>query len=376
MKKQILFLAFFVLAALASITDTYGQVLMPATTPPLAPKPAPVTCVGTDSPLNPRPGKAYDYGVNIGNAGALVGGAVSTYTWWVTKDPNFVTTTASTTTNLTTKLDVGTGLLGAGAGYGTTGGTATMSITWSPQTLAGTIYQGASPTFVAVMTNGACSNNIQVYEIDPQPAFTVDITNIDVTKSVAETYGTTVSTCVSEVVSAVYNSGTKQIDMDYGTNTIYFEVVSANFVGSWTPTITVAGLATGETATVTIHDTWAEAQAGTGIKETLDFAGNGTEVGAVPLGSTVSNTTLGVSVWLAVTIDHNKYESLATNTIRVTVGGMDTTGVFDLADNCTAATDVDIDDYAEQDITPRPDIDDTTGDPITPAPDTFIIKTP
>lgn len=383
MKKQILFLAFFVLAALASITDSYGQVDMPPSTrTPYVP----ASCTGADdSPLNPRPGKAYDYGVTIGNG--VTG--VTNYFWWATKNPVFVDGTASPSVspNTANMLTVGGGLLNAGAGYASaTVGTQTMSITWSPQTLADTEYQGTasisafpSPTFVAVMAQGACADNIQVFEIDPQPAFTVDITNIAAGSATAELWGTTISSCVSEVVSAVYNSGSNQVDMDYGKNTIYFEVISANFVGSWTPTITIAGLNSGETASVTIHDSFADAQTASDIKETLDFAGDGTEVGAVALGTTESNTTSGVSVWLAVTVDHNTYENITgAESITVTIGGMDTTGTYDLADNCTATTDVDTDDFAIQDITPRPDIDDTTNDPSfnSVAPDSFIIKTP
>ena len=316
--------------------------------------------------------------MTIGNAGVLVGNPVTTYSWWATKNPQFVigTTTPTVSPNWGDKLTVGGGLIAAGNNYGATGGTQTMSITWSPQTLAGTKYQSTSPTFVAVMTNGACSNNIQVFEINPQPAFTVDITNISTASTTAEVYGNTISSCVSPVVSATYNSGNYGIDMDYGTNTIYFEVISANFVSSWTPTITVAGLATAETASVTIYESWNAAQSQTGGKETLNFATNGTQVGTQTLGSTVSDTSTGVSIWLGVTVDHNTYESLSTSSIKVTIGGMDTTGQYDLADNCNTVTGVDTDDFAIQDITPRPDIDDTTGDPATPAPQTFRTKNP
>lgn len=381
MKKQILFLAFFILAVLASITDSYGQ--MPAST--IGTESATCTSGGKDSPLNPKPGKAYNYSVNIGNTGAITG-VVSDYLWWATKNPQFVigTTTPTTSPNWADRLTVGGGLIAAGANYGqATGGTATMSITWSPSTLALTEYQGAgsppakSPTFVAVMAKGACADNIQVWEINPMPAFTVDITNFDRTKTVAENYGNTISSCVSPVVSATYNTGTKKVDMDYGLNTLYFEVVSANFVGSWTPTITVDGLSLGETASATIHYSYAGAIAGTGVIETLNFPADGTTVvGTTALGSTVSDTSSGVSFWLALTVDHNKYETLAASTIRVTIDGMDTTGQWDLLNNCDDAAGPDDNDYAEQVITPRPDIQDIINDPLynSIAPDTFIPK--
>lgn len=380
MKKQILFLAFFILAVLASITDSFGQ--MPVSTIGVET----ATCTtgsGNDSPLNPKPGKPYNYSVNIGNTGAITG-TVTDYLWWATKNPQFVigTTTPTTSPNWADRLTVGTGLIATGANYGqATGGTATMSITWSPSILAGTDYQGlpgpGTPTFVAVMAKGACADNIQVWEINPQPAFTVDITNFDPTKTVAENYGNTISSCVSPVVSATYNNGTKVVDMDYGLNTLYFEVVSANFVTSWTPTITVNGLSTGETASATIHYTYAGAIAGTGVIETLNFpADNTTVVGTTALGSTVSDTSSGVSFWLALTVDHNKYETLAASTIRVTIDGMDTTGQWDLLNNCDDATAADKNDYAEQVITPRPDVQDIINDPSynSIVPGTFIPK--
>jgi len=378
MKKQILFLAFFILAALASITDSYGQ--MPLST--VGVETATCTTGGTDSPLNPKPGKPYNYSVNIGNTGAITG-TVTDYVWWATKEQVFVSTTGSTTTSpyLTNMLTTSNGLIATGANYGSaTGGTATMSITWSPSTLAGTDYQGipgpGTPTFVAVMAKGACADNIQVWEINPQPAFTVDITNFDATKTVAENYGNTISSCVTPVVSATYNNGTKVVDMDYGKNTIYYEVVSANFVGSWTPTIAVSGLQTGETASATIYYSYATAIAGGAGVETLNYAADGTQVGTTALGSTVSDTSSGVSFWLALTVDHNKYETLAASTIRVTIDGMDTTGQWDLLNNCDDAATADQNDYAEQVITPRPDIQDMINDPSfnSIVPGTFIPK--
>ncbi|GAB1451519.1 hypothetical protein MASR2M47_15750 [Draconibacterium sp.] len=36
--------------------------------------------------------------------------------------------------------------------------------------------------------------------------------------------------CVDQVQSATYNTTSKELDMDYGHNVIYFEVAAANFV--------------------------------------------------------------------------------------------------------------------------------------------------
>lgn len=374
MKKQILIFAFFILAALASITNTYGQ-LLPGKT-----QPQPTTCAG--EPLHPFPGKPYDYSVNIGN------GVIPTnYTWWATKDQNFIT--ASGTVNYASALTVASGdLIATGAGYGTVSGTATMTITWSPSILAKTQFQGTpsttvfpSPTFVAVVGNGSCTNNIQVYEINPKPAFTVDITNIDPATLTSTTYSTTVSQCVDEVQSAVYNTTSKAIDVDYGTNVLYFEVVAANFVTNWLPLFTVmtGSLATDQTADIGWASSFANAQAGTFIQpQVTGIVNGGTASGTTVITAdpSITNTALGVSLYVRVVIHNNQEESIALKQFTLAVDGVDSTSEWDL-DNatCTEPNAANQQDLALQEITPRPQINDATTPETIPSPDDFIIKT-
>lgn len=371
MKKQILFLTFFVLAVLASITDTFGQ----STASSFAPR----TLTGcTDYPLHPLPGKAYQYEVTN-----PTGGPVATYQWWATKDPNFINATGGA--DLTNMLDVSAGELIATSGnYGTaTAGGSTVSITWSPQILANTQWQGTasisafpSPTFVVVKAEGSCTNNLQVYEINPMKAFTVDIANWDPATTATLAYDATASSCVDVVRGASYDSGAKEVVMDYGTNTITFEVIAANFVDTWKPLFEItAGLTDDQTAQIGWAYTQAAAAAGTFVDSStpgLTLA-TGTFSGTVDVTTAAANTAGGVSIWVTVIITNNTYESLADQPFTLAVDGVDSTGQWDLTSACVDPGAADQVDLATQVLTARPDVDDATVDPQT-NPDTFIPK--
>lgn len=377
MKKQILFLAFFILAALASITNSYGQGLVPGPTRPTA-----TTCVG--EPLHPYAGKPYDYSVTIGNGVAV---PADGYTWWATKDQNFITASGTINYGVATRLNVATGeLIAVGPGYGTTSGTSTMNITWSPEILAGTNYQYSkatgTPTFVAVVGTSTCTNNVQVYEINPKPAFTVDITNIDPsTMTSTATLGDQVGQCVDIVRSAIYNTTSHEIDMDYGTNTLYFEVIAANFVTNWTPLfqIMAGSLAADQTVDIGWATSFANAQAGTFVEtEMTGIVDGGTASGttAIAADATVTDTNDGVSLYVRVVIHNNQEESLALRPFTLAVDGVDSTNEWDLVNlACTEPDAADQDDKAIHNINPRPQIDDATTPELIADPQDFIIKT-
>ena len=150
---------------------------------------------------------------------------------------------------------------------------ATVTITWSADILSKTKYQataadntaGKFSTFVVGYSQGTnCADNIQVFEIEPMPNFTVDITPVDPSDNLTPlAWGDalTAKLCVDKVQSAVYNAGA--IDMDYGTNTFYYEVTAANFVKDWTPSFSIkSGLRVSQTATISMYTTLAAAKLG------------------------------------------------------------------------------------------------------------------
>lgn len=373
MKKQILIIAFFVLALMAGSLSSFGQVLThDAGLPALVGVPLPLTACPSDA-LHPLPGQPYVYAITNPN-GAIV--AADTYTWWATKDQTFVDATnlnGKTSTMLTTASN---DLVAVGAGYGLpTAATPSMSITWSADILSKTKYQAVgadapkTSTFVSVLATGGtgCTNNLQVYEINPLPAFTLDITNVD-KAGVAKPYGTDVPQCVDQVRTAAYAVATHDVLMDYGTNVLIFEVIAANFVTSWVPTFTIGtnSLSTvvgkTQTADISWYSTLAGAQTGVGAIETKPgLADAAVTAGVTPLTVAAgTNTANGVSLYVRVVIHNQKFESIVDNPFVLKVDGKDATNQWDLNNTAAAATcavaGVDGLDAATQTITKRPDI--------------------
>jgi hypothetical protein len=365
MKKQILILAFFVLALMAGSLSSYGQIL--------APSPGglvPQTVVGcTTDALHPRAGVPYNYGVLINNAAALAT-APTGYTWWATQNPNFLDATHLTGDQ--------TGALGVAAGqliattpqYNNPAGPINMSITWTPEILALTKYHavvGDAPkksTFVAVLANGSCSNNLQVFEIDPKPAFTVDIANINHTSGATLTNwaAQTEAQCVDVVRSAAYNAG--NVTMNYGTNTLYFEVTASNFVTSWLPTFQImAGLSGTQTADLGWATSYANAVAGTFVEpQKTGLAASAVVTAVTPLTSSVANTTNGVSLFVRVVVHNNNWESILDNPFTLAVDGKDASNQWDLKNSdCSIPVAADQDDKATQNVTARPEMIDNSG---------------
>lgn len=404
MKKQILFLAIFSLAILAGTTNVYGQ-LLPGITSPTKPAPlqpiTPLSCLTTSEALHPFPGVSYAY--SLRGPGPET---VSAYTWWATKDTSFVTGAvtmpAGTNTNLAQRLTTASfDLINTSSNYGvttpiTTVGADSVRITWSADILSRTSYQtrtGApgtaalpTSTFVVGYAQGVnCADNIQVYEINPKPNFTIDIAAID-TAGTAKTLNWGVDTtevCVDVIRSATYNSATKEIRADYGKNVIYYEVAAQNFVKDWTPYIYVEdGLRTTQTAVISLHKTLAEARSNSAALWTSQILGTGNmddTIKTVPLTATnIADVATGVSVYVRVLIDNNTEESLSNNAFILAVDGRDNTntGIWDMEDgDCAALVDEpDQTDRSTITITPRPTLNSNTADGGAPNPTTTVPK--
>ncbi|MGE0019771.1 MAG: hypothetical protein AB7S72_08910 [Draconibacterium sp.] len=369
MKKQILFLAIFSLAVLAGTNNAWGQAL---TTSGFGTAPNPlVNCVGDAQ--HPRAGVSYTYDFAASSA--------TIYTWWATKDPDFISSVPTLSNQATDSLKVSNGeLLDVSLSYWDSTATASVDITWSADILSRTSYQQgdvgypgtvAAPTSTFVVGYGTdgCTDNIKVWEIDPSPAFTVDIKNIDdATRQPTVAYGDPVSQCVDEVRAAKYNNTSFDIDYNYGWDTLYYEVVAANFATSWIPTFFMTGLDGGgiQTAEIGWSETWADAQAGNFVEAAAIDITAGTATGTVPLTTTLLDNSGGVSLYVRVVIENNNYETLAASTIELSVAGEDAVG-FDIDDDATCtvpatAADAADDDETTRTITPRPTL--VEGEPI------------
>jgi hypothetical protein len=320
MKKQFLIQLIMAMFAVVITNTAIGQAIHHE-------NPVALTC--TSGPLNPIAGNPYNYGVTATPAGG-------NFQWWATTDQDFI---AAGTNNIGTKLTTASGaLLGTSASYGVTSVVNNVDITWSSATLSAAV---ATPTFVVAQYDATCANNLKVYKITPVNGFTVDIQNLDATKNPLG-YGTSFSTCVSPVQSAKYVAGA--IVTDYGTNVLYYEVVAANFTGSWVPTFTLPALPAGMTATVVwdYDGTFAGA---------THAANNGD-----PVLTSVTNTSNGVSIYVRVTIQNGTHEGLADVAYPLYVNGTDAASLPDVPNtDCTLAPSA-LDDLATQTLLARPTV--------------------
>lgn len=345
MKKQIFILVFLVVATFASTNVSYGQALKSVTAP------RGISCV--DNALNPMAGKRYIYKASSTQAG--------NYTFWTTKDFDFIKTVANvTTTNMaTTKIAVSaTGLLTAGSNYATAAAEDTVGIVWSDAVLSATT--AAAPTFVAVNHDGTCTNNFNAWSITPIKAFTVDITNMNHTTKASLAYEATEAQCFDIVRGAKFVVGTG-MEYNYGIDTLYFEVVAANFSASFTPTFKLTGLGNGQTATIDWDGvtTFATATAPVAI------VNNTAITAAAAITTSVTNTSAGVSIYVRVIVHNNTFEGKVATPITLSVDAQNSVSDWDIVNStlalpavltCTTALAADQNDAATQTLNPRPNV--------------------
>lgn len=357
MKKQFFFLMVFTLMSVSMAWADGGA------KPNSLPKPA--NC--QPDALHPVAGVPFTYKATVTPGGG-------TYEWWATKDPNFIT--APGVTNMSTHLKSptttvpGTDLLTTSANYATAANLDSVTITWSDAILKATQYQGTigstpSPTFVAVHyigTTAECADNFKVYEIEPRNAFTVDIKNIeDATKNIME-YDSIDYQCPSGVSKATYVSGAMQYE--YGVDTMFYEVVAANFTSYWVPTFNLTGNHTVQTYvieyTYDAPSTWSSSTVWSPVVSgTTQFL----------VDPTVTSTAKGVSVYIRVIITNNNYEGLSPRTIRLAADGQNSVGTWDIVNSATACEEkleADQNDFADQTLNPRPTVNPAAGTQFVP----------
>lgn len=343
MKKQIFILALFVLAVFTSLTRSYGQTATHGNTAP-----TPITCSTTD-PLNPIPGIPYNYSAGLNPAG---GSAV----WHVSYNPS-----AFITNNSWAATDEAVGGSFISAASGMTNATATSpstaSITWKTEGSA--TVDATHPLFVSLVYTApsatGCANNLQVFRVTPKNAFTVDITNMNNTGSTSSAIGASYAQCFSDIAGAVFTTGTPgTVTMNYGDNTMYFEVIAANFTTSFTPTFKISGLQGNQTADVTWGYTVASATT------VIATATTNATLNPITALTSATNTSNGVSIYVKVVVHNRAYEGLSDTPITLAVEATNTAGQHDVLPDCTvplAASQ--FEDAATQTLKLRPTITTT-----------------
>jgi hypothetical protein len=362
MKKQILILALLVVAMFAG-TKSYAQKEIDylSTAPTYCVPAVPLTC-GSGTSLTPSPGVEYTYTINDDptvSTGSIL--------WFVTDDVNIMTAEGTLTADIDPGNATGDYLLTSDAAYNSgTNTSESVTLSWKS-------FDGATNTVLLVAYakgEDGCSDNIDVYRIEPTYAFTLDIAGLlDGGTEGAEE-------CVSPVQTATYDGSTDELTVDYGANYVYFTVNAANWQTSWeTDFAAVAG----GTSTITSYQ-WAypDEAATTG---TWRASGTAVEASHYTNGESVDGFVDedGACIVIRVEVEHGTVtESIADEIITLTINGEminAQTSAYDGAypdlDEPASGTTCagDVDDTATYTITARPDID--ASDP-TP----FETKTP
>ncbi|MCE1197692.1 MAG: hypothetical protein LWW85_01880 [Marinilabiliales bacterium] len=314
--------------------------------------PQPLSC--SDDPLHPIAGKAYDYSAVINPAGG------TTY-WYATKSTDFVTAGARTAVEIPAD---GTSILTGATNYRTsaTGATSPTStqVTWTSTGIKG-VDATTHPLFMVLEYKGpSCSNNVKVYQILPKSAFTVDILNLKSNDQSPLAYGTTDQQCYADIASAKFVA--PKMVYDYGVNKLYYEVVAANFTGTFTPSFKLSGLQTGQTALVewTTDKTFASGLTAMGAAQnattgsTLSFSGSA-------VNTTLTDTSKGVSIYVRVTVTNGIYEGLTDDTVTLAVEAVNDAGEPDIDNATCAAPSSTYEDVATQTITKRPTVTGASG---------------
>jgi hypothetical protein len=311
MKKQLLILIVALVAI--SFSTAYGQ---------LAPRA--ITCLTADA-LHPIAGTPFTYEITVPTPAGT-----KEYTWFVTQDQHFINAGVLTANR---EVVPASGIVAAtGAGYNDAGtGTNTVSITWKSFA-----YDPTAPVFVVIQvkntasTPDACvSQNMKVYKIIPQNAFSLDIANLnagatpDIAGTLVAGYGANLDKCIHDIVDAQYDATAPEgVIYDFGTDYMFYEVVAANFSTSWKPSFTLTGVDAEETVTVE----WATDKNFTVPHAMVLAAGvwSSADVYTVvdPSGSVGA---LGESIYVRVTLDHSttaNYEGLADEVAVLAVDGI------------------------------------------------------
>lgn len=299
MKKQILFLALFVMAMFVGVTNSYGQ------------------CAA--SPTSPAIGDTYNYQMTI-SGGSFTGNG--TYAWHVT-----------TTTDL-----LNGAVLPSGTEFTSTLPNANnVDIVWNAPALGGTFYLVVKYTETI---DGCAVSNMKSWEIKPINKFLLAI------NSFTGALGNDGSYCPADISSASV-SGTTAV-YSYGVQTMYAEITASNFTGAWTPSFRITGLL----GTQAIQNVvWGTTAAG---------AANPTNTIGSGVYDATSNATAAydgsLKIYLKFELVNNTYETLTTQAISIAVDGVipGTSPTKDVVSDADCTAEADFGKTHDQTIKPRP----------------------
>lgn len=297
MKKQFLILALFVLAAFASVTNSYGQ-----------------------TPLAPSPGIPYNYAVTINGASGATG---KTFQFWITKDTNLNGTHETAGTDFIVNT-------GAATYDASTNTVNHINLTWTVASTSSTTAYYLVVKYVE--NNGVCDvENMKVWQIKPINTFYLAIvpsTSTGATVATADAHQ-----CVAGLVSAnitkVDADTTKsEVTYVYGTNTLYYKVTAAGMLGTWRPDIQLPAVS-GTAAQGQNYKTarWNTKSDGSGTWYPFTGAAGAAPTSATGYQSdnanlaTITDAKNGSSILIEIVVDNKSFETLSDQAITVGIDG-------------------------------------------------------
>jgi hypothetical protein len=341
--RQNQFIALFILFLSGMVWDASGQ-----TIPRLPACP--------DTPLHPMAGKPYTYSVTVASPYTTP----QNYDWYVTDSPGFIAGSNLITTNI---IPNSKEYIDAGEGYhNTTTGTNSIVIKWTGKAV---LSSKTKPLFLVIHYRGTSGTyceamNIKAYKIEPYIAFTLDVTNVNMSADLGldgSNQAVVHHLCAGDIVSASYD-GTKMV-YDYGENVLFFKVVAANFTGGWKPGVKVSGLAGSQTVESV---EWSKTLTFSGVNP---FSKNGDvwTSGNKIIASAGSLAEGGEAIYLKVLIRNNNYEGTIDTPVTLAIDGLTDDGDDDVH-YADCLPDGFANDVATQIILARPAIESNTGTPV------------
>ena len=401
MKKQFLFLILFVAAIVAGTTNLFGQIAavpyqtVPSAVPSnLTPK-ALAGCTADE--LHPVQGQVYTYTVNA---------SAQTDVRWFVVNNNTVVANGDSIIGFSGVLPSTYGDIEPSDGTGdyiygdgstvipeyninpvadATGQHHSIDIAWK-------YFDGITDQVILVAyaeDSTGCTDNLVVYRIIPQPAFTIDIAVLnDAGDSIAGPLDPLTGECVSPIESATYSGSNTtpdaQLTVDYGENWVYFVVTGANYIDSWMPEFQISY----DGGSNAVEASWAYASDANNASATWNTLTDGgtTWTSAVPViaggasgavGDGNVPAATGESIVVRVRIDYGTgYEhDNATELLHFAVNGIaydgdNATGTFfdDIAFEDLHYADCTVDgftnDKVDYEITPRPEVENAIAAPV------------
>lgn len=298
MNKQLLIL--MVVLFTQSIV-VYGQDLTGTVICPTA-RPINITCLSNDA-FHPMPGTPYTYSISVPTPPGE-----KSFQWIVTQEQTFLTNGILNLTNAESAGGIHIASAGGELNSTTAAGVGEqIEITWKSFA-----HDPARPVFVVIYvenSDGCTSQNLKVFQIEPQQAFTLDIANLKADGTVSA-FGDLLESCVSNIASAQYDAAAVDgVVYDYGTDYLFYIVNAAGYSESWQPEFQLTGIAGTQAATIE----WAYPSA-PGI-----WNASTTLVGAQAASGTVD--AAGECIIVRISVKHNSEEVLSALIIQLAVDG-------------------------------------------------------